>query len=483
MTRNIFLFSPIDAEVAKDIVEQLLSLNKQSKEDINLFINSPGGYVVSAFSIIDTMNAIESKVNTIVMGDAASAGSLISSFGDKRLISENSRIMIHEVSAGTFGKISTMKDDIKKIDEMNDKLAGMLARNTGKTLDEIKTIFKKGDKWFSAKEAVNFGIADEVIDKDAIKKFKLSDSVLELDGFGEITNKDNTENSISVVPLFKVGNFHTEKYGELNITPYMLEKFKENFEKKIRGVDISIDTTHDNDGGEKKAAGWIKEVVIDGGELNALVEFTKEGRELVSQKAFKYASAEFVMNYTDEQGSSHPFVLLGATLTNRPVIKNKPIKLSEGSENMNKEQLIAALKEHGCDVTALEADKTALTATIDQLTSEKSALESKVSALQGDSDELKKLQESITAERKETTFNALVKEGKEVPARKDLVLGFFKDAEAMKKAYESAPVIVKVEAKGDQGEQPEGLTEQEQNLVKSGKYTKEQVIASREFKG
>lgn len=123
------------------------------------------------------------------------------------------------------------------------------------------------------------------------------------------------------VQLFRVGTFHHADYGKFEITPDMLKKMAENFSTKVRGVDLAIDYKHDSD---DVAAGWIKEVHLseDGNALWATVEWTPKGKKVLSDKEFRYVSPEFSGDYQDNE-SLKKFgpTLLGAGLTNRPVIK------------------------------------------------------------------------------------------------------------------------------------------------------------------
>ncbi len=151
MNRQIFLFSPIDSYSSEYIIRQLLDLDRQSNDEITMFINSPGGSVTQMFAIIDTMRMIKSPVRTVVMGIAASAAAVIASAGKVRLIASTAQIMIHQVSAGTFGSIFEMQETMDQIVKANELMLGALSKNTGRTADELKNITNKVDKYFSAK--------------------------------------------------------------------------------------------------------------------------------------------------------------------------------------------------------------------------------------------------------------------------------------------------------------------------------------------
>lgn len=129
-------------------------------------------------------------------------------------------------------------------------------------------------------------------------------------------------NETQTVQLLRVGTFHDSRYGTLNITPEVLLSMKKNFDDKVRGVDLMIDYKHDSD---SLAAGWIKEVYLsdDNNQLWAKVEWTPNGQKTLSDKEFRYLSADFNLNYQDNETLKRfgP-TLFGAGLTNRPVVKN-----------------------------------------------------------------------------------------------------------------------------------------------------------------
>lgn len=132
------------------------------------------------------------------------------------------------------------------------------------------------------------------------------------------------------VQLLRTGKWKHPKYGEVEITKNTLQNLKRNFDEKVRGIDIAVDTEHKPEEGSK---GWIKELFIedDGNELWGFVEWTSLGEDLVKDKIYRYFSAEYVPTYTDpESGKTYTDVLMGAALTNRPFIKAmEPTMLSE----------------------------------------------------------------------------------------------------------------------------------------------------------
>lgn len=487
MSRQIFLFSGIDDYSAQSIISKLLELDRQSNDEITIFINSPGGYVTSMFAIIDVMDLIKSPIRTVVIGVAASAASVIASAGDIRLISQGSEIMLHEVSSGTWGKVSDQRDDIKRADMLNDRLFARLAQNTRKSIDDVKNKVGSKDVYFSAEEAFSFGLVDKIMEKEEAQALKLSESI-NVEGF-EI-NAASKE-----IQLLRTGSYEHPVYGKFFIDEKILNLLKSNFDSNVRGQEISIDYTHDNDDGESPAAFWIKSLEIrensdgKGKGLFARGEFTPMGEKKVSEKEYKYSSADFVIDYMDHNGKHHPYVLRGGTLTNRPFIKEMdPIKLSEPTskkkeaKDMNKDELIATLKtEHSVDIVALEGAARRvkeLEASIAELKALPAQKEEEVKALQAKLDEINA---KIVSDEKERAFDELVAQGKAVPAQKDKVLSAFKDAEAMCEFYKDAPSIIKTSATGgdDDPSMTDGLSEAEALLVKEGKYTKEQIIENR----
>lgn len=163
--RVIFLGDEVNSATANIVVAQLLHLAfEDPKKDIKLYINSPGGSVYDGLAIIDTMNYIEPDVQTIGIGLQASMGAMLLSAGakGKRYVLSNSRIMIHQPSSGTQGKITDQEIALKEGIYLKQKLAEMLAKNTGK---DVKQVIKDMDRdnWMSAEEAKTYGLIDEVL--------------------------------------------------------------------------------------------------------------------------------------------------------------------------------------------------------------------------------------------------------------------------------------------------------------------------------
>jgi ATP-dependent Clp protease protease subunit len=163
--RIVFLAGPIDDNVANIIVAQLLFLQSEdSKKDISLYINSPGGSVTAALAILDTMNHIKPDVSTTVVGMAASAGALLLSAGKKgkRFALPNAEIMIHQPSGGAEGRASDIEVTAKQIIKTREKLNKIMAANTGQTIARIEKDVDR-DYFMDAEEGKKYGIIDKVI--------------------------------------------------------------------------------------------------------------------------------------------------------------------------------------------------------------------------------------------------------------------------------------------------------------------------------
>jgi len=165
--RVVFLGDQVTPETANIVIAQLLHLAYEDpKKDIKLYINSPGGSVYDGLAIIDTMNYIEPDVQTIGIGLQASMGAMLLSSGTKgkRYALPNARIMIHQPSSGTEGKITDQEIALKEGIYLKKRLAEMFAKNTGKSLAQVEKDMDR-DNWMSAQEAKDYGIIDEVIEK------------------------------------------------------------------------------------------------------------------------------------------------------------------------------------------------------------------------------------------------------------------------------------------------------------------------------
>lgn len=163
--RIIFLGEAVTAHTANLVVAQLLFLaHEDSKKPIKLYLNTPGGSVYDGLAIIDTINFIEPDVETIGIGLQASMGAMLLSSGTKgkRYILPNSRVMIHQPSSGTEGKITDQEIALKEGIYLKKRLAEIFAKNTGKDFKQVEKDMDR-DNWMSAEEALKYGIVDKVI--------------------------------------------------------------------------------------------------------------------------------------------------------------------------------------------------------------------------------------------------------------------------------------------------------------------------------
>lgn len=161
----IFLGGPIDDDTANIVIAQMLFLQSEdSKKDIRLYINSPGGYISSGMAILDTMNHIKNDVSTVCVGIAASMASVILSAGTKgkRFILPNSEVMIHQPHGGAEGQASDIEISAKHIIKSRETLNKMLAKNTGQTLSKIEKDVDR-DFFMTAEEAKKYGIVDKIL--------------------------------------------------------------------------------------------------------------------------------------------------------------------------------------------------------------------------------------------------------------------------------------------------------------------------------
>ncbi len=163
--RIIFIGSPIDDNIANAVIAQLLFLESQNeKEDIKIYINSPGGVVTSALAIYDTMQYVKPDVQTICVGLAASAASLLLAAGTKgkRMILPNGEVMIHQVMGGAQGQATDIDIHARQILKTKEKLNKILAKHTGQKISRIERDSDR-DYFMNAQEAKKYGIVDKVI--------------------------------------------------------------------------------------------------------------------------------------------------------------------------------------------------------------------------------------------------------------------------------------------------------------------------------
>ena len=165
--RIIFLGEDVNEHTANSVVAQLLHLAYvDPPADISLYINSPGGSVYDGMAIYDTMNFIKPDVATYGIGLQASMGAFLLSSGakGKRFCLPHAKVMIHQPSSGTHGKVTDMEIDMKETLEVKEMLAKIMAKNTGQKLAKVKSDMER-DYWMTPDEAVKYGLIDKVLTK------------------------------------------------------------------------------------------------------------------------------------------------------------------------------------------------------------------------------------------------------------------------------------------------------------------------------
>ena len=165
--RIVFLVGGVNDTVASLVTAQLLFLESENpKKEIFFYINSPGGLVTSGLGIYDTMQYIKSPVSTLCIGQASSMGSFLLSAGEKgkRFSLPNSRIMVHQPSAGFQGQATDIQIHAKEILSLKERLNKIYSKHTGKSLKEISQALER-DNFMTPEEAKDFGLIDSVVDK------------------------------------------------------------------------------------------------------------------------------------------------------------------------------------------------------------------------------------------------------------------------------------------------------------------------------
>ena len=165
--RIIFLGEDVNEHTANSVVAQLLHLAYVDPQaDISLYINSPGGSVYDGMAIYDTMNFIKPDVAAYGIGLQASMGAFLLSSGakGKRFCLPHAKVMIHQPSSGTHGKVTDMEIDMKETLEVKEMLAKIMAKNTGQKLAKVKSDMER-DYWMAPDEAVKYGLIDKVLTK------------------------------------------------------------------------------------------------------------------------------------------------------------------------------------------------------------------------------------------------------------------------------------------------------------------------------
>ena len=165
--RIVFLVGPVNDSLASLVTAQLLYLESENvKKEIYFYINSPGGLVTSGLGVYDTMQYIKSPVSTLCIGQASSMGSFLLAAGEKgkRFSLPNSRIMVHQPSAGYQGQATDIEIHAKEILALKSRLNKMYAKHTKKNEDEIKIALER-DNFMTPNEAKDFGLIDQVVEK------------------------------------------------------------------------------------------------------------------------------------------------------------------------------------------------------------------------------------------------------------------------------------------------------------------------------
>ena len=165
--RIVFLVGNVNDNIASLVTAQLLFLESENpKKEIFFYINSPGGLVTSGLGIYDTMQYIKSPVSTLCIGQASSMGSFLLAAGEKgkRFSLPNSRIMVHQPSAGFQGQATDIQIHAKEILSLKERLNKIYSKHTGKSIKEISQALER-DKFMTAEEAKDFGLIDSVVDK------------------------------------------------------------------------------------------------------------------------------------------------------------------------------------------------------------------------------------------------------------------------------------------------------------------------------
>jgi ATP-dependent Clp protease, protease subunit len=166
-SRKVFLWGQVDDASAKHVIERLLYLElRDPGKEIQLVINSPGGYVTSGFAIYDTLKSISSPVSTICCGFAASMASILLSAGAKgrRFVLKHGRIMIHQPSGGTGGNAASIEIQAAELMKTKELGAKLLAENCGQPVEKIMKDFNR-DYFMGAEESVDYGIVDAVLEQ------------------------------------------------------------------------------------------------------------------------------------------------------------------------------------------------------------------------------------------------------------------------------------------------------------------------------
>ena len=274
--------------------------------------------------------------------------------------------------------------------------------------------------------------------------------------------------------LFRVGTFHDDRYGKIEITKEKLAEMVKNFQEGVRGVDIALDFAHESEG---QSAGWFKALELreEGTQLWGEVEYTEPGKKAVEGKVYRYVSPEFNLSYKDNETlKKFGAVLLGAGLTNRPVIKgmsptislreltNKEIeemddvkklteqvnKLTLKFEEQEKEKMALEEKLKAAEAAKPEDKKAAEASTPEEMMKKISEQASIIAELQA---KLKKQDEAVAMSEKNKAFDALLTKGSAVEAQREAFLA----NDTVKFAELSKPMKLERQGHGSDEEETE----------------------------
>ena len=169
-SREVFLTESVDAESCNHLITQLMYLNREAPDkEIILYINSPGGAVSDGLAVYDVIRLLDAPVRTVCMGTCASMGAILFLAGDKREMMEHGRIMVHDPAFGGGHDIGGKKphqiqSELDDLNRCRESLARIISERTGRTMEEIYKV-TANDTYFSAKEAIEFGLATNMIQK------------------------------------------------------------------------------------------------------------------------------------------------------------------------------------------------------------------------------------------------------------------------------------------------------------------------------
>jgi len=164
--RLILLTGEIGLSMAKDIIKELLYVALKSREPIKVILNSVGGEVYAGLLIYNTIEDLVRQglqITTEARGLAASMACIILQAGSKRIGTKNTRFLIHEVTSWDWGKVTEMEEKVEEVRKVNNMLRDIIASRSGKSKEEIDKLWTKKDVWYSAEEAKDFGLIDEVV--------------------------------------------------------------------------------------------------------------------------------------------------------------------------------------------------------------------------------------------------------------------------------------------------------------------------------